>query len=108
MAMLFACGPIQFRTCAPMKKGQRVESHKHNFPHPTIIVSGAASITRTLNGRTETTRVRAGELPLLIEAGVEHTIEATEDNTVYFCAYPHRLPDGEIVDRYTGWENAYS
>ena len=99
----FACGNIYIRTNDPMKAGQQVDGHAHNFDHATFVSAGAFRIHRG----TEVIEVRAGELPVLIAAGVEHTLIALEDNSVYLCIYSHRLPQGDVVQRYTGWIDAY-
>jgi hypothetical protein len=44
----------------------------------------------------------------LVKAEVEHEITAREDGTIYWCTYSHRTPQGEIVETYTGWREAYS
>lgn len=104
MSADFACGNIFIRAADPMKAGEVVESHKHNFDHVTYVSLGSFRIERG----DETVEVRQGELPVLIKAGVEHKMTALEDDSVYHCIYSHRTPQGEIVQRYTGWRHAYS
>lgn len=43
----------------------------------------------------------------LVKAGVEHEITAREDGTIYWCVYSHRTPQGEVVQEYAGFEEAY-
>jgi len=106
--MEYACGNIYIRTNDPLKKDQVVEGHKHNFDHATYCAAGALRIDRKLGEHVDTVEVRAGELPVLIRAGVEHAITALEDGSVYHCIYAHRLPQGDVVQRYTGWSDAYA
>jgi hypothetical protein len=38
---------------------------------------------------------------------VEHEITSTAPGTICWCVYSHRTPQGEVVEQYTGWEDAY-
>ena len=107
-------GGILIRPMGIMKSGQVVASHKHNFDHTTIVFTGAVRIRAVLPDGTEIDRIfkspRAnwgGPSHALIRAGVEHEITALEDNTVPWCVYSHRDPQGEIVQQYNGWRDAY-
>jgi len=106
--MEFACGNIFVRTADPMKAGEVVEGHSHNFDHATSVAIGGFSIERTVGEHAETIEVHAGELPVLIKAGVKHKLTALVDGSVYHCIYAHRLPQGDVVQRYTGWLGAYT
>ena len=83
----FVCGNIFVRTSDAMKLGQIVHSHKHNFDHATLCAVGALRVSRKVDGVAETITVKAGDLPVLILAGVEHQLEAVEDGSVYYCIY---------------------
>lgn len=97
-------GNIFVRTQDPMKAGDVVEGHKHNFDHVTYVSLGSFRIERG----DEFVEVRQGELPVLIRAGVKHKLTALEDGSVYHCIYSHMNAQGEVVQRYTGWRGAYS
>lgn len=105
-------GPLEIRTGGPMKKGEKVHGHKHNFDHVTYCAAGALAV-RALNDdgtvRLET-RIKAGTVMnshVLIAAGVMHELEALEDGTVYHCQYAHRDWNGKVVPKYDGNEMAY-
>jgi quercetin dioxygenase-like cupin family protein len=98
-----------------MKKGDVVEGHKHHFDHTTIVFSGALHIKATMPDGT----VREGDFEApapesvhpahaLIAAGVSHELTALRDGTIFWCVYSHRGPQGEVWQRYTGWEDAYN
>ena len=107
--MEFQCGNIFIRVGTLKNVGDFLGGHSHNFDHATYITSGYAKVERELpNGKMESREVWAGELPLLIKAGVRHNITALLPNTTYNCIYSHRLPQGEITQQYTGWQDAYS
>lgn len=82
--------------------GQQIEGHAHNFDHMTYVARGAARIERG----TEAIEKRAGEWAL-IEAGITHRITALEDDTLCHCIYAHRTPQGDVVQKSTGWRPAY-
>jgi len=115
-------GNIFIRTPdAPMKQGNTVLSHRHNFDHTTYIARGRARIEVvepdrvTADGIVATWRAlrsvekAAYELYnwVLITKGTYHRIIALEDDTIYHCIYSHRRADtGEVVEEYTGWMEA--
>ncbi len=89
------------------KAGDKTVGHTHNFDHVTIIFSGAVHIlARWGNGATVEKDFRA-PAHCLIRADVEHEITALEDNTVYWCCYAHRTPQGDVVQYENGWTEAY-
>lgn len=108
--MFFVAGPIAYRTNhdAPLQAGEEVPPHDHNFDHTTQILMGEAEITLALGTHVEKVVLRAGMPAINVPAAAMHSIRALVDHTIYQCAYPHRLPDGAIVGRYTGYLDAYS
>jgi quercetin dioxygenase-like cupin family protein len=108
--MEFQAGNVFIRTNErPLKQGEVVKGHSHHFDHVTYCTSGALRVERKLpDGRYDQTELRVGDLPLLIKAECYHTLTALEHQTGYHCIYSHRLPTGEITERYTGWADAYN
>jgi len=90
-----------------MTKGDVINGHKHNFDHTSIIFTGAVRVVATLPDGRKVEVERAAPAHLLIKADVEHEITALEDNTEFWCVYSHRGPQGDIVQEYTGWPEAY-
>lgn len=90
----------------PMKAGEVVLGHAHNFDHTTVCLSGALEIVLLdvlefdALGRPVETReverhiIRAGsKVPLmLILKGRWHAITALEDGSRYGCFYSHQYP----------------
>ena len=105
-------GPLEIRTGGPMKKGEKVPGHTHNFDHVTYCGAGALKvIARNTDGtlKQELT-IRAGTLMnshVLIKAELMHELEALEDGTIYHCQYAHRDWNGNVVEQYDGNESAY-
>lgn len=95
-------GNIFVREMPFTKAGQRVEGHAHNFDHMTYCVRGALRIERD----GQAVDKRAGEWAL-IKAGVPHRITALENDSLGHCIYAHRTPQGEVVQKSTGWQPAY-
>ena len=97
------------------KAGDTVEGHSHNFDHTSVVMRGAARFEATLHdGRTVSIDRFAADAEhgdsrchVLIKAGVTHKITALADDTIVWCVYSHRSPKGEVVQNYTGWEDAY-
>lgn len=84
--------------------GDKLEGHYHNFPHDTFCSRGRL---RVIRGDGQERILDAGE-SCLIEAGMLHTLIALEDSTRANCVYAHRTPRGEVVQEYTGWDEAYA
>jgi hypothetical protein len=87
--------------------GDAVDGHKHNFDHTTIVFTGAVHVTATLPDGRVIERDFKAPAHFLVRADVTHRIEATEPETVFWCVYAHRTPQGDIVQDYTGWPEAY-
>jgi quercetin dioxygenase-like cupin family protein len=108
--MEWACGNVYIRPNQG-NKGDKIKGHAHNFDHTTICLRGAVRIKagdvkREL--RAASGDVAISQAHVLIKAGVEHDIEFLEDNSVFWCVYSHRTPQGDIVQEYTGWDKAYT
>jgi quercetin dioxygenase-like cupin family protein len=104
--MEWQSGNIFIRENRLAKTGDITNGHKHNFDHTTILMRGSVRITAKLD---DGNLIRDAKAPayVLIKAGVEHEIVALEDDTVYWCVYSHRTPQGEITQDYTGWGDCY-
>jgi hypothetical protein len=108
--MEWACGNIFIRPTL-MHKGEKIKGHAHNFDHMSLCMRGqvtikAGNVRRTLTAPSND--VAMDQAHVLIKAGVEHEIECDVDNSVFYCVYAHRTPQGEIVQEFTGWEKSYT
>lgn len=101
-------GPIKILPSGTLARGDVIAGHKHNFDHATILGRGRVRVRET-HPDGSTVEHEHSELFDAWEtrADVEHEITALEDGTVIGCVYPHREPDGTIVERYKGYEGAY-
>lgn len=101
-------GNIFIRSNELPKVGDKVDGHKHNFDHTTVVFKGAVHVKAKLPDGS----VREGDFEapahFLVRADVEHEITATADNTVFWCVYSHRDPQGRITMENHGWAEAYS
>lgn len=100
-------GNVMIRPNQLLKVGDKVNGHKHNFDHTTIVFTGAVHIKATLPNGAVIDRDFHAPSHCLILAGVEHEITAIEDGTVFWCVYSHREPQGRITQSYNGWDEAY-
>jgi hypothetical protein len=108
--MDLALGNIYVRPNILAKKGDKVDGHTHNFPHVSYVCRGRVKITRTKpNGDRRTVSVSStDDYPfVLILAEDTHELEAEEDNSMFHCLYAHRTPQGDVIQEYTGWNDAY-
>jgi len=100
-------GNIFIRPMKFEKAGNKINGHKHNFDHTTIVFKGAVHVKAlTPDGRV-IERDFAAPAHFLVKAEVEHEITATADGTEAWCVYSHRTAQGDVVQDYTGWERAY-
>ena len=106
--MDFNSGNIFIRYFDLNKAGEVREGHEHNFDHHTLCVAGRIKIEREHpDGKKDVKEQSAGELGFLIQKECKHTITALVDNTRILCIYAHRTPQGDVVQQWTGWPNAY-
>lgn len=96
----------------PMRLGEVVLGHRHNFDHTTYINKGAMEITLLevdeVNGHGDPLRARPALTKIvrasdpvnwfLILKGRHHVLKALEEGTVYHCIYSHRMPQAITLD----------
>lgn len=88
-------------------KGGKIDGHKHNFDHTTIVFKGAVHVkAKCPDGRIIEQDFIAPSHFLVLK-DVEHEITAIADDTVFWCVYSHRTPQGEISLENTGWKTGY-
>lgn len=77
--------------------GQVVGKHIHAYGHISILAVGTVRIRRTVDGHPEIPEVLHAPLCLVIEANVEHEIEAITD-TAWFCVHAKSDTDAAIAE----------
>lgn len=84
------------------------DSHSHPFDHTTLIVKGSILIkAKAKDGKLLNEVFNAGE-HVLIPAECEHEMKNVgEQDALAWCVYSHRTPQGEVVQEYSGWDEAY-
>jgi hypothetical protein len=107
--MEWVSGNIYIRPNSLEKAGNKVCGHKHNFDHTTIIFKGRVHVKATLPDGQVLDRSFGDGCEFrhfLVKADVSHEITAEVDDTEFWCVYSHRTPQGDIVQEYTGWQEA--
>lgn len=105
--MEWVSGNIFIRPNTLTKAGDVTDGHTHNFDHTTVVFKGAIHVKATLPDGSVVERDFVAPAHCLIRADVLHEITALEDDTVYWCVYAHREPQGDVVQEVTGWYEAY-
>lgn len=104
----FTCGPIQIRITKMEKVGAVCPGHTHNFDHVTHVIKGKVRVqVRYEDGRPEIDVEMNAPHFFLVEAHAFHTITALEDDSEFWCVYPHRTENGDVSMHFTGFEGAY-
>ena len=107
--MEVASGNIFFRPNFLKKAGDKVDGHKHNFDHTTFFLPGGRfRVIARLNGVVIADEEITGPAIRLILKDVEHEIIALVDDSVFFCVYSNRDPQGNVIERCEGYMPAYS
>jgi quercetin dioxygenase-like cupin family protein len=88
------------------KKGDSVDGHTHPFDHTTIVFKGAVHVVATGPNGELLEQDFVAPAHFLVRANWCHQITALEDDTVFWCVYSHRTPQGDIVQEYSGWREA--
>ena len=132
--MEHALGNIFIRPNTLPKSGMAVPGHMHEFDHTTLVATGSINCKRykrlfnddgsPMLSAPDPLRPNAHWLTrqvwmmvddrdfvrgqyFLVKAQERHDITALEDNTQFLCVYAHRMPQGDIVQSYTGWNPSY-
>lgn len=100
-------GNVYIRPNPLAKAGDKVDGHKHNFDHTTIVFKGSIHVKATLPNGSVIDRAFHAPSYCLIRADVEHEITALEDNTEFWCVYSHRTPQAQITQEWDGWSPSY-
>jgi hypothetical protein len=91
--------------------GTVIPGHKHRFDHTSIFFCGNWHVKKwSPSGAIEHDFVRTGPFHLLIDKNCLHefTFVGGAERGIAWCVYSHRSPDGEVIDAYSGWNDAYS
>lgn len=96
--------------------GACVQGHAHPFDHTSIVLLGAARFEWikpdgqivVLDRYAADDEFRDSRCHVLIKAGAVHKITALALNTIVWCVYSHRTPQGEVCQVRTGWDDGYS
>lgn len=98
-------GPLAYRDFY-LKKGEIIAWDRHDFDHNTQMWWGLVHAkVRTAGGNEFEKTIRAGDI-LLIKKEYWHQLAALDDSH-FSCVFPHRAPDGEIVEEYSGWPGGF-
>lgn len=97
-------GNIFIRPNVLPKAGEKLDGHKHNFDHTTIVFKGSVHVRATLPDGRIVEREYNAPSHFLVRKDVEHVITATADGTLFWCVYSHRDAQGDVVQEMTGWE----
>jgi len=86
-------GSVYTRLMSFHKKGDKNIGHSHQYDHATLVASGSV-VVRT---KGQETIYKAPDL-IWISKGIEHELEALEDNTICACIHALRDDNSEIID----------
>jgi hypothetical protein len=84
-----------------------VQGHTHNFDHTTFLFSGAMRVRATGPYGEAWEKTFTAPAHVLIRADWMHELTGLQDNTVFWCVYAHRTPQGDVVQEATGFDDAY-
>jgi len=109
--MEWVSGNILIRPMKLTKHGPPMEGHKHNFDHTSIVFKGTVHVSAILPNGQVIERDFGEGAPhgkhFLVKADVTHKIIALTDEAEVWCVYAHRTPQGDVVQHFDGWMDAY-
>jgi len=109
--MEYVSGNIFIREMNFSLAGESVNGHAHAFDHTTYIACGGLRIEKLdKSGAVVKSIEKWATAPhnwVLVKAGVCHRITALADNSRGHCIYSHRTPQGDVVEQYDAWGDAY-
>jgi quercetin dioxygenase-like cupin family protein len=89
------------------RKGAVCAGHTHNFDHVTIVFAGSVHVAATLPDGRVVEQDFTAPAYFLVKKDVLHEITALEDNSIFWCVYAHRDPQGRVTQEVTGFDPAY-
>lgn len=106
--MEYQVGNIFVRPNRMTYVGELLGDHEHNFDHMTQVIHGEVEITARNRAREVlwVKRFKEGEF-VLVKAEVSHEIIAVRVPVLFHCIYAHRTPQGDVVQQYNGFDDAY-
>ena len=102
--MEWISGNVYIRPNRLEKVGDKVEGHKHNFDHTTIVFQGAVHVRAVLPDGTVREADFVSPAHFLVRKDVEHEISALQPLTVFWCVYSHQRAQASVSEENTGWE----
>jgi hypothetical protein len=100
---LGAAGGVYLRQHHLIKAGDFHRGHKHHFNHVTLVQRGA--VLCEVEGRPSLRL--AAPVFVVIDKDKVHRFTALTDDTLYYCIFALRDPEGEVTDRYSGDDAPY-
>lgn len=104
----FTLGNLQIRPVHLAKAGDVIDGHEHEFDHTTFVWKGRIHIHAVDKEGCSKEGEFSVPSAILIKKNWAHTITALEDDTVFWCVYSHRTPQGDVVQEWNGWDTAYA
>ncbi len=90
-------GNVWVRQNVLAKAGDALEGHTHSFDHVSMLVKGKVRVTVTGFEPKDFTAPTI----IVVRKQFEHTFEALEDDTLWYCVFAMRDVNGEVVDVYS-------
>lgn len=87
--------------------GDRIDGHSHNFDHTTFVLKGRVRIKCTMPDGSILEQECVPPSHVLIPAQAMHEMTFLDDDSILYCVYSHRDPQGRVSVEYTGWREAY-
>ena len=100
-------GTLFYRKFSEMALGEATDSHPHNWPHDWVLVKGKARVENEYpDGSIEVVKAIA-PFHMQIKAIASHTVYSEEDDSQWWCVFPHRNKHGVLSDKCEGAKEAY-
>ena len=89
-------GGVYAKEWQPLKKGEEIEQHSHNFDHLSYLASGVVSVE--VEGEQQ--QVYTGPTALLVKAHKKHKIRSLTPDVLWLCIHsiPADLRDAEAIE----------
>lgn len=89
----FPCGNLFVRTNPLANTGDKVDGHKHNFDHMTIVFKGTINVKAVLPSGEKINQDYTAPDFFLVKRDVEHEITALAPDTEFWCVFARDAKD---------------
>lgn len=86
--------------------GERVDGHKHQFDHVSILAQGTVTVDTLKEDGTRNTSTHTGPKLLVMPKGTTHSVTSVSGDPIWFCIFADETINGEEFRQFNTCEDS--